>query len=65
MNQLVGTADLPWEGKRLTPEVLRKLGAHRKDVLGLLHRDPDQRLTLYEFLNCCSRVLQYTAVPGS
>jgi hypothetical protein len=60
MDQLVGNRELPWEGSRLTQGVLRKLGAHRRDILGLLHRDPRQRLTLYQFLNSCSMVLAGT-----
>lgn len=60
IDQLVGNLELPWEGSRLTKSVLRKLGAHKKDVLGLLHRDPNERLTLYQFLNSCSRVLAGT-----
>ena len=60
IDQLVGNRELPWEGSRLTPSVLKKLGAHKKDVLGLLRRDPEERLTLYQFLNSCSRVLAAT-----
>ena len=60
IDQLVGNRELPWEGSRLTSSVLRKLGAHKKDVLGLLRRDPEERLTLYQFLNSCSRVLAAT-----
>ena len=60
IDQLVGNQELPWEGSRLTSSVLKKLGAHKKDVLGLLHRDPEERLTLYQFLNSCSLVLAGT-----
>ena len=64
VEQLVGNQELPWEGSRLTSSVLRKLGAHKKDVLGLLHRDPEERLTLYQFLNSCSQMLAGTEAPG-
>jgi hypothetical protein len=60
IEQLVGHQELPWEGSRLTQSVLRKLGAHKKDVLGLLNRDPEERLTLYQFLNSCSQMLAGT-----
>lgn len=64
IDQLVGKKELPWEGSRFTASVQRKLGAHRKDVLGLLRRDPEQRLTLYQFLNSCSQMLAGTEIPA-
>lgn len=64
IEQLVGNQELPWEGARFDANVQRKLGAHRKDVLGLLKRDPEQRLTLYQFLNSCSQMLAGTETPA-
>lgn len=62
--QLVGESALPWEEE--TEDALKLLpgaGRLRVSVLQLLHRDPDQRLALPDFLAACSQILTESSTP--
>lgn len=54
--QLLGAADLPWEGDRLSLTVQRQLGVFRRPVLQLLAREPTARITLHQFARDCDSV---------
>lgn len=54
--QLLGEAELPWEGARLTLEVQRQLGVFRRPVLQLLAREPGDRISLRQFARDCESI---------
>ena len=61
MARIVGEQPLPWEqGAEDAQEVLRRLGRFRPGILGLLQRDPQQRLTISAFISRCRSVLEQT-----
>jgi hypothetical protein len=47
--QLKGEAELPWEGERAEPEVLRKMRTLRRPIMSLLERDPEKRPSMMKF----------------
>ena len=55
--QLLGQAELPWEGSRLDTATLRCLGVLHDLVLGLLRRDPAQRSTMQTFCTDCNAIV--------
>ena len=55
--QLRGEAALPWEGDRLTPGAVLKLGSFCLPVLSLLQRDPANRGTVQSFLEACNDIV--------
>ena len=55
--QLLGQAELPWEGSRLDAATMRCLGVLHDLVLGLLRRDPEQRSTMPAFCNACLAIV--------
>jgi hypothetical protein len=57
---ITGAEDAPWEGEG-KQRLLRKLGALKRPVLGLLQRSPTARLTVDAFLECCFQVLSLTS----
>lgn len=63
-SQLLGEADLPWEGDRLTVEVQRKLGVFRRPVLQLLQRDPTARISLHQFARGCDSIFDSPSLPN-
>lgn len=61
MAQIVGREPLPWEaGAEGAAELLARLGRFRGAVLGLLQRDPLQRLDAASFGRRCRAVLEQT-----
>ena len=62
--QLLGQAELPWEGDRLDAATLRCLGALRALVLALLRRDPAQRSTMREFCSGCNAIVASATTTG-
>ena len=62
MARIVGEQPLPWEqGAEDAQEVLRRLGRFRPGILGLLQRDPQQRITISAFISRCRSVLEQTS----
>ena len=55
--QLLGHAELPWEGGRLDAATMRCLGVLHDPVLGLLRRDPAQRSTMSAFCSACLAIV--------
>jgi serine/threonine protein kinase len=51
--QLVGEAELPWEGQNLTMEQRGRLGVLRKPVLQMLDRDAARRPSMRAFADKC------------
>lgn len=61
MSRIVGEQPLPWEAAAPgSGELLKKLGRFKPGILGLLQRDPQQRLTLSAFVSRCRSVLEQT-----
>lgn len=56
--QLMGEAQLPWEGANLTMEHKGRLGVLRKAVLQLLDRDPSRRSPLRSFAEKCKSLIR-------
>jgi hypothetical protein len=56
IKQLKGDAELPWEGERGDPEVLRKLRSLRGPILSLLERDPTKRSSMTTFCEQCDDI---------
>lgn len=54
---ITGKAKAPWEDSKTSPEILNALGSLKNVVMGLLHRDPRQRMTLAKSYVACNRVL--------
>jgi hypothetical protein len=52
--QLLGERPLPWES--MSAEDRRKLGAFRKPILALLHRDAAERPSMSEFYDACNSI---------
>jgi hypothetical protein len=55
-----GEFRLPWEGPDAGRALLKRAGKLRSSILQLLHRDPDERLTLDAFLRYCYNMLSTT-----
>lgn len=61
MARIVGEQPLPWEAAAEgSQELLRRLGRFQPGILGLLQRDPEQRLTIAAFISRCRSVLEQT-----
>ena len=56
--QLMGEAQLPWEGANLTMEHKERLGVLRKAVLQLLERDPARRPSMRAFSDKCRALMR-------
>jgi hypothetical protein len=56
MKQLRGAALLPWEDE-LSDKQQRGLGAFKGLVLQLLHRDPEQRISMKRFHAACTHLV--------
>lgn len=57
ISQILGEQALPWETKEEGKGLLKSAGRSQKPIFGLLQQDPDQRLTVNEFMQnylCCS-----------
>lgn len=62
--QLRGVMKLPWEAGRLTDGTLQQLGVFRQAVLGLLRRDPAQRVTVQALCAVCDNVVSSQTTVG-
>ena len=58
--QIMGELLLPWEGPDGGRELLKRAGKLRPNLLRLLHRDPNERLTVDAFVQSCSNMLSTT-----
>lgn len=58
IGQLLGEAQLPWEGNNLTMEQQGRLGVLHKAVLQLLHRDPLRRPPMRAFADKCKSLAE-------
>lgn len=54
--QLLGDEPLPWEGERLTQDVLDKLIVFKDGVLALLSREPAARPSMQDFATSCEAI---------
>jgi hypothetical protein len=57
--KLVGEQELPWEGEGKAKALLKRAGRFKDAVLGLLCRDPEQRMHVQTF------VQQYAAIMAT
>lgn len=55
---IIGKQMLPWENPRTARDWLQPLGYLQDVVLGLLRRDPDERMTMKECVCACKRMLE-------
>jgi hypothetical protein len=62
--QLKGEAELPWEGERANPEVMRKLRTLRRPIMALLERDPAMRPTMLKFCDLCDDIFGTRTLKG-
>ena len=64
MDALVGRTTLPWEDESSNQYLpaMRRLGAMRRGVLGMLHRDPAQRMQLTEVHSLWNSIFEGTVV---
>jgi hypothetical protein len=62
--QLKGEADLPWEGERADPEVLRKMRTLRRPIMSLLERDPEKRPSMAKFCDQCDDIFGTRTLKG-
>lgn len=58
IGQLLGEAQLPWEGANLTMEHIGRLGPLHKPILQLLERDPNRRPSMRTFADKCKSLLR-------
>ena len=60
MDALVGRTSLPWEDETSSQYLpaMNRLGAMRRGVLGMLHRDPAQRMQLTEVHSLWTSIYQ-------
>eukprot|EP00892_Ulva_mutabilis_P002733 jgi/Ulvmu1/12460/UM009_0112.1 len=54
--QLLGTKELPWEGERADPAVMRKLRTLRTPVMACLDRDPTKRPSMQAVCDMCDDI---------
>ena len=64
ISQLKGEAELPWEGDRAKPDVMRKLRTLRRPVMALLDRDPTNRPTMMKFCDQCDDIFGTRTLKG-
>lgn len=66
MDQIEGLngQELPFEGSLLTPKVRQNLGVFKHLVLLLLARNPQERPSIAEFCETCSRILEGSIAAG-
>ena len=62
---ILGDRQAPWEDPETCKKLLRPLGIFKTGVLGLLARDPAQRLTIHSFQQACRRSLANTSVTAT
>ena len=62
---ILGDRQAPWEDTKTSKKLLRPLGIFKTGVLGLLARDPAQRLTIHSFQQACRRSLANTSVTAT
>ena len=62
MDALVGRTKLPWEDESSSQYLpaMRRLGAMRRGVLGMLHRNPAQRMQLTEVHSLWTSIFEGT-----
>lgn len=54
--QLLGNKELPWEGDRADPAMLRKLRTLRTPVMACLNRDPSKRPSMQAVCDMCDDI---------
>ena len=64
MDAIVGRTTLPWEDESSNQYLpaMKRLGAMRRGVLGMLHRDPAQRMQLTEVHSLWNSLFEGTVV---
>ena len=64
MDAIVGRTTLPWEDESSNQYLpaMKRLGAMRRGVLGMLHRDPAQRKKLTEVHSLWNSIFEGTVV---
>ena len=67
MDALVGRTKLPWEDESSSQYLpaMRRLGAMRRGVLGMLHRDPAQRMQLTEVRSLWNSIFEGTVLVST
>ena len=65
IEMILGDRQAPWEDSKTSKKLLRALGIFKTGVLGLLARDPSQRLTIHKFQQACRRSLANSSVTAT
>jgi hypothetical protein len=60
MDKIAGLEPLPWEDPVTAPTLLKHFGHFKLAVMGLLNRNPEERISMCEFRKQCNRVLMQT-----